>query len=105
RMVLELKRLGLPMVLVLNMVDVAKKRGISIDTARLSDALGMPVVETVAIQSGGEGALLAQLDSMAFDVPVKPNPLSAIDAVPVEDTQREVRRILELAVSTSGDRG
>ncbi|MEM8513118.1 ferrous iron transport protein B [Massilia sp. MP_M2] len=105
RLVLELRRLGLPMVLALNMVDVAKKRGIEIDTAKLSQELGMPVVETVAIQSGGEKALLAQLDAMAFGVPVMPKPLSAIDEVSVEDTQREVRRILAVAVSSAKDTG
>ncbi|MBD8540719.1 ferrous iron transporter B [Oxalobacteraceae sp. CFBP 13708] len=105
RLVLELRRLGLPMVLALNMVDVAKKRGIEIDTAKLSQELGMPVVETVAIQSGGEKALLAQLDAMPFGVPVTPKPLSAIDEVSVEDTQREVRRILAAAVSTAKDTG
>ena len=105
RLVLELRRLGLPMVLALNMVDVAKKRGIEIDTAKLSQELGMPVVETVAIQPGGEQALLAQLDRMAFDTPVKPKPLAAIDEVPVEETQREVRRILDAAVSTARDTG
>lgn len=105
RLVLELQRLGLPMVLILNMVDVARKRGIAIDTARLSQELGMPVVETVAIQSGGEQALLAELDRMRFDAPVKAKPLSAIDAVPVEETQREVRRILAAAVSSAEDTG
>jgi ferrous iron transport protein B len=105
RLVLELRRLGLPMVLALNMVDVARKRGIEIDTAKLSQELGMPVVETVAIQPGGEQALLAQLDRMAFDTPVKPKPLAAIDEVPVEETQREVRRILDAAVSTARDTG
>ena len=105
RLVLELRRLGLPMVLALNMVDVAKKRGIEIDTAKLSQELGMPVVETVAIQSGGEKALLAQLDAMPFGVPVTPKPLSAIDEVSVEDTQREVRRILSVAVSSAKDTG
>jgi len=105
RLVLELRRLGLPMVLALNMVDVAKKRGIEIDTAKLSQELGIPVVETVAIQSGGEKALLAQLDAMPFGVPVTPKPLSAIDEVSVEDTQREVRRILSVAVSSARDTG
>ena len=105
RLVLELRRLGLPMVLALNMVDVAKKRGIRIDTARLAQELGMPVVETVAIQPGGEQALLAELDRMDFGTPVKAKPLAAIDEVPVEETQREVRRILGVAVSTSGDTG
>ncbi|WP_305821722.1 ferrous iron transporter B [Massilia brevitalea] len=105
RLVLEIQRLGLPMVLALNMVDVAKKRGIEIDTARLSQELGMPVVETVAIQAGGERALVELLDSMDFNGGVKPQPLAAIDAVPVEETQREVRRIVEASTSHAHDKG
>ena len=105
RLVLEIKRLGLPMVLALNMVDVARKRGIEIDTARLARELGMPVIETVAIQAGGEKALLAALEAMPFDLGVKPNPLAAIDAVPVEETQREVRRIIDATVSYDKDTG
>jgi len=105
RLVLEIQRLGLPMVLALNMVDVAKKRGIEIDSARLSQELGMPVVETVAIQAGGERALVELLDSMDFNGGVKPQPLAAIDAVPVEETQREVRRIVEASTSYAHDKG
>jgi ferrous iron transport protein B len=105
RLVLEIQRLGLPMVLALNMVDVAKKRGIEIDSARLSRELGMPVVETVAVQAGGEKALLAALDTMSFEHRVQPQPLQAIDAVPVEQTQREVRRIIDAAVSFDKDTG
>jgi len=105
RLVLEIKRLGLPMVLALNMVDVAKKRGIEIDTVRLSKELGMPVIETVAVQAGGEKGLLAALEAMPFDLRVTPNPLSAIDAVPVEETQREVRRIIDATVSYDNDKG
>jgi ferrous iron transport protein B len=104
RLVLEIQRLGLPMVLALNMVDVAKKRGIVIDTARLSTELGMPVVETVAVQSGGEKALLALLDTQTF-TPSRPRPLAAIDAVSVEETQREVRRIIDASVSFDKDTG
>jgi ferrous iron transport protein B len=105
RLVLEIQRLGLPMVLALNMVDVAHKRGIEIDTDKLSRELGMPVVETVAVQSGGEKALLTALEALSFDTPVKPHPLSAIDAMPVEETQREVRRIMEACVSFDKDTG
>jgi len=105
RLVLEVKRLGLPMVLALNMVDVARKRGIAIDADRLAEELGMPVVETVAVQSGGEKSLLRALDLMPYDAPVKAGPLSAIDAVPVEETQREVRRILGLTTSHANDSG
>ena len=105
RLVLEIKRLGLPMMLALNMVDVAKKRGIVIDTERLSQELGMPVVETVAVQHGGEKALLAALDGMPRTPALKAQPLSAIDAVSVEDTQREVRRILDASTSFANDKG
>jgi ferrous iron transport protein B len=87
------------------MVDVAKKRGIEIDTARLSKELGMPVIETVAVQAGGEKGLLKALEAMPFGAHVTPNPLSAIDAVPVEDTQREVRRIIDATVSFDKDTG
>ena len=41
---------SLPMVLVLNMVDEARRRGVEVDAARLSSELGIPVVETVAIE-------------------------------------------------------
>ena len=104
RLVLEIQRLGLPMILALNMVDVAKKRGIEIDTVKLSQELGMPLVETVAIQAGGEQALLDALDRMPLE-PAKPQPLSSIDAVPVEETQREVRRILAATTSYAHDKG
>ncbi|GAB2847439.1 ferrous iron transporter B [Pseudoduganella ginsengisoli] len=105
RLVLEIKRLGLPMVLSLNMMDVAKKRGIAVDANKLSRELGMPVVETIAVQSGGEKALLEQLDSMWPMQLGTPNPLAAIDAVPVEQTQQEVRRILSLVVNNTADTG
>ena len=105
RLVLEIKRLGLPMVLALNMADVARARGIDIDNARLARELGMPVVDTVAVQSGGELALLDALDRMPRHAGVKSQPLSAIDAVSIEETQREVRRILALCTSYANDTG
>ena len=104
-LVLEIKRLGLPMVLALNMVDVANKRGIVIDTAVLARELGMPVVETVAVQSGGEKALLVALENMPPAQSVKALPLATIDAVSVEQTQCEVRRILAASTSYANDKG
>ncbi|MBP1208309.1 ferrous iron transport protein B [Duganella sp. 1411] len=105
RLVLEIKRLGLPMVLALNMVDVAKKRGIEIDADLLADELGMPVVETVAVQAGGEKSLVRALELMLPLAVSKPKPLAAIDAVSVEDTQREVRRILAAVSNDVHDTG
>ncbi len=59
RLALELKALGAPMALVLNMADIAKHRGIIIDTEKLSAALGMPVVSSVAVRKAGIKDLLA----------------------------------------------
>ncbi len=61
RLTLELSALDLPMVLVLNLSDEARACGFGVDAARLSRALGFPVVETVAVTGDGvadlEGAL------------------------------------------------
>ena len=61
RLVLELKRLKRPMIVVLNMSDIAAARGIAVNRERLAAELGCPVVETVAVRSGGERALLEAL--------------------------------------------
>lgn len=62
RFVLELRALGRPMLLVLNMMDDAKRRGIQIDQVLLSEKLGLPVVTTIATQADGVQGLLQQLD-------------------------------------------
>jgi ferrous iron transport protein B len=53
----ELLDLGLPVVLVLNMIDEAERHGIRIDAAGLSRALGIPVIETAATTGRGLEAL------------------------------------------------
>jgi ferrous iron transport protein B len=49
----QVARCGKPMLLVLNMTDEARAHGIDIDAARLEEALGIPVVETVATEGRG----------------------------------------------------
>ena len=71
RFVLEVRQLGLPMVLALNCADLAEKRGITINTAKLEAALGLPVVQTVAVQSGGTQALVQKLSSALPAAPAK----------------------------------
>jgi len=63
RLVLEARALGLPMLLVLNMSDMARRQGVQIDKAKLSALLGVPVVESVGVQQSGAKALLNWLDS------------------------------------------
>ena len=97
RLVLELRTLGKPMLVALNMADVARANGLVIDVPRLAQELGCPVVETVAVKQNGHSALLEQLERLAP---------SALEPVPGQDLaaptqsaaelQREVRRILAL---------
>lgn len=65
RLVLAAKRLGLPCIVVLNMLDIAKRQGLQIDTAALSNELGLPVLTSVGIQSNGADEIkrfLSELD-------------------------------------------
>ncbi|MBI5538279.1 MAG: ferrous iron transporter B [Deltaproteobacteria bacterium] len=61
---LQYAEYGLPMVVALNMVDEAAPRGIHIDARKLSAALGIEVVPTVAREGIGVSALAARLPSM-----------------------------------------
>ena len=98
RLVLELKRLGRPMLVALNMVDVARRRGLAIDTAKLAAELGCPVIETVAVRADGHAALLAQLARWPLPAQGRraatPWPAAPVSAA---DLQQEVRRILAIA--------
>ncbi len=97
RMVLELQSLEVPMVLVINMMDLARKRGIHIDMARLASELGVPVIEAVAVKAGGEQALLAQLDRLDWtQLSGQPTtrPIERIAAIPVETTHQRVGELL-----------
>ncbi len=62
RLVLAVKRLGLPCMVALNMADLAESRGLRIDIDALSRELGVPVVKTIAVQNDGAETLRAQLD-------------------------------------------
>lgn len=55
---LQLMELETPMVIALNQIDVAKKKGIEIDVEKLSEILGVPVIPTVAIKGIGIFKLL-----------------------------------------------
>ena len=112
RLVLELTRLGKPLIVALNMADVARANGLLIDVQLLARELGCPVVETVAVQNNGHAALLVQLEIQLAELgqlaqPVCPLPAEegaahgqAATAVPLTaaELQQSVRRILALVV-------
>ena len=62
KLVLAVRRLGLPAVVVLNMADLAEARGLAIDADALSRELGLPVVRTVATRGTGVEDLRRLLD-------------------------------------------
>jgi ferrous iron transport protein B len=92
RLVLALKRLGVPLLLALNMSDLARKRGIVVDKDALARELGVPVVETVGVRVSGVSELLGRLDAH-WPAAVASAAASAGDADVVRD-HTEVRRIL-----------
>ncbi len=76
RLVLGVKRMGLPCVVALNMADLAASRGIVIDSQALSRELGVPVVSTVAIEGEGDAALRELLGrSEAWEKPAVATPV------------------------------
>ena len=93
RFALELRALGRPMLIALNMMDAAHKRGITIDVAALQQALGVPVVETVAVRRDGARALLQQLEQVHL-ADQGTHAAMADDAL-----HAEVRRVLALTVA------
>ncbi|AJC44620.1 ferrous iron transporter B [Xanthomonas sacchari] len=94
RFALELRELGKPMLVALNMVDAAQRRGIQIDRQALEQALGVPVIETVAVRRNGARALVERLDTLAPALPPAVAPSEGQG-----DYHQQVRAILAAAVS------
>jgi ferrous iron transport protein B len=66
RLVLAVKRLGIPCLVALNMADLAERAGVRIDLHGLARELGVPVVPTVAVDGHGAEALRGALDEPAL---------------------------------------
>jgi ferrous iron transport protein B len=64
RLILELKAVGRPMVLALNMYDIAQRQGLRIDLEGLARELGCPIVTTVATRKRGIDELVAKVDEV-----------------------------------------
>ncbi|APD08629.1 ferrous iron transport protein B [Thermus brockianus] len=73
---LELMELGLPMALVVNLLDEAEAKGLRVDLEALAEALGLPVAGAIAARGQVEGVLEAALGALAPKPPVRyPAPL------------------------------
>ncbi len=71
---LQILDMGMPMVVALNVVDQAEAHGIRVDTERLAEILGSPVIPTVATRGTGLDSLMAQAVHLAtHPAPLKPH--------------------------------
>jgi len=91
---LQLLELEAPIVMALNQVDFAAKKGIRINTEKLSEILGIPVVPTVAITGSGINELLTTVIEVASGER-KLKPLKVRFGAEVEKIVQELQRIVE----------
>lgn len=105
RFALEVRELGKPMILAVNMADVARRRGITIDLAALERELGVPVVETVAVKRNGARALVERIDRLVAEPHVprvhlaeSANQGANPGAASAQALHQETRRLLAAAV-------
>ncbi|QNP40496.1 ferrous iron transport protein B [Lysobacter solisilvae (ex Woo and Kim 2020)] len=98
RFALEVRELGKPMVLAVNMMDAARRRGIEVDLAALERELGIPVVPTVAVHRDGARELVAKLDAIAGTLH-EPRTHLGNGSVDPDALHAETRRLLALAVT------
>jgi ferrous iron transport protein B len=91
-LLLEVAALKRPMLIVLNMMDDARRRGIQINPQALSEALGVPVVETVAVKQSGVQSLLQALEHKQFAI-------SHFE--PQQDVAQDIQRIFSATVTAT----
>ena len=99
RLILELKAVGRPMVLALNMYDIAQRTGLRIDLERLEAELGVPIVTTVATRRRGIEELVAAIEAAAASaVPASEGDWRAPDAEALRGKAAEAERIMKTCV-------
>lgn len=103
KLVIEVLRLNRPTILALNMGDIARQRGVVVDAVKLGQELGIPVVETVAVQRNGVAALVQAIDDWRLaggdQSAWTSGRFNGTESVSAAGRQDIVRRILGVAVS------
>lgn len=107
RMALELKALGLPMIISLNLYDVAVARGLKINTVKMSELLGVPVIDTVAVSKQGAAKVKTAVETLITQVtPTKKTTTELeqiTDNLDSEQLFQQVDQILTSCVQNSND--
>ena len=98
RLILELKAVGRPMVLALNMFDIAQRQGLRIDLEKLRAELGVPIITTVATRKRGIDELIAAIETQADVAALGENSWHSPDAAELRAAAREAERIMKACV-------
>ena len=99
RLVLELKQVGRPMLLALNMYDIAQRQGLRIDLEALETELGLPIVTTVATRKRGIDDLVAAIEARIDEgLPIGDSVWHAPDAAGLRTAAHEAERIMKACV-------
>ena len=97
--VLQAKNHGLPIILVLNMMDMAARDGITIDLPALEKELGIPVISCVAVRASGRSHLLEYLEEWGGDVAFGSAAKPDAEVGALKDLQAKARSITRASVS------
>jgi ferrous iron transport protein B len=104
RMAIGLRRFGVPMILALNMSDLAVRHGLQLDTALLSRELGIPVVTTVGIHRAGVNSLMNTLDvALDNDVSLVEMQLPPITSELIASDHVQAQRLLAMLGAGDSD--
>jgi ferrous iron transport protein B len=100
RLILELKAVGRPMVLALNMYDIAQRQGLRIDLEALRAELGVPIVTTVATRKRGIEELVAEIEIASAQVALRggSDSWTAPDAAQIRAAHRRAEQIVRAHV-------
>ena len=91
---LQLMELETPMIIALNQLDIANKKGIEIDTKKLETLLGVPVIETIAPKGVGTFELLEKAIQVAENGPTK-----HVEVRYGEEVEEKIAKITEMTKS------
>ncbi len=92
----QFMEMGVPILIALNMIDVAKNRGIMIDTQALSDIMGLPVVPTIARRGEGREDLSRVVERM-IDKQSQTVPLNISYGSDVDQALDEMEKLITVA--------
>ncbi|WP_306253659.1 ferrous iron transport protein B [Parvularcula sp. IMCC14364] len=88
---LQMRQIGLPMIVVLNMYDLAQRDGVELDVAKLQERIGVPVIPCTATRKAGREALLKAIDILAA-APETPQPEAEVS---LQQVQQEARQLFK----------